>query len=777
MAPSSLERRLCAVVSGDVFGYGRLMADDEAATVRTVGRYREEIELLVAQFGGRLVDFTGDNFLAEFRTATEALDCSLDVHRVVEARNAALPSERRMHFRIGIHLGEVTAEEDRLFGDGVNIAARLEALAEPGGICVSAAVRDQVRRDARVTFEDLGARELKNIPAPVHAFKARGLAPIAAQPAGRDSSKTAARLSLALAAIGLVALATSGWLFLREPQRSPALSSSFRLPVLGDRLANSSFPPIAISPDGRRVVYAANAGSTTRLYLRSLDRFEAEAIEGTEGAVSPFFSPNGSWVGFFTAGTIQKVPLGGGRPVQVSETSNFAFPSAHWGSDDVIRYSRGINVSAGMMQVSALGGEPDSLTRPVSGERWHGVPQRLPDGSVLFTVGTSEGYRAAVVGPEGQERRILEELGPAVAARWLPSGFIVFGQPGRLMAARWKPGDVQAGAPRTVLEGVHTSRHELPFFSVSDTGDLVYASGGLVRTLPVLLDREGRATAITNDRGAFQHPRFSPDDRLLAVDITWRGRSDIYVYDLQRGARRRLTHKGFNIDPLWSADGRHLVFRSARGDGGGQDIYRVRADGSGEAELLLDQGREKIPGSWTRGGSLLAVTDISAAGAFSIGVLDIASGTAELPFSSPFNVGWPVFSPAGDRIAYVSDESGREEIWLRPFPGPGAATQVTLEGGLEPVWSPDGRELFFRRGASFLAVPLGGDHGLRPGKPRALFSGRFDLSPTGHQHYAVDSAGERFAAIELGEAADPEALHLVLDWAVEPLMRPPGNSQ
>ena len=138
-------------------------------------------------------------------------------------------------------------------------------------------------------------------------------------------------------------------------------------------------------------------------------------------------------------------------------------------------------------------------------------------------------------------------------------------------------------------------------------------------------------------------------------------------------------------------------------------------------------------------------------------------------------VGTRCADAAGNRIAYVSDESGREEIWVRPFPGPGAATQVSLEGGIEPVWSPDGRELFFRRGTSFLAVPLGGDDGLRPGKPRELFSGRFDLSPTGHQHYAVDSTGERFATIALGDAADPEALHLVLDWAAETLDRSPAS--
>ena len=765
---TSQERRLCAVASGDVVGYSRLMADDEAETVRTLGRYRGEIGLLVGQLRGRLVDFTGDNFLAEFPTATDALDGSLEIQRVVEARNAALPAARRMHFRIGIHLGEVTVEEDRLFGDGVNIAARLQAIAEPGGVCVSAAVRDQVKRSDSLELEDLGTRELKNIPDPVHAFGVRPRVPVEAVRVESRASGRPGPLPLGVAALGIAALALAAVLMLRQPEPTPAVPSSFRLPVQGDQLSNASFPPIAVSPDGRSVAYASNTGTTTRLFLRSLDRFEAVLLEGTEGAVSPFFSPDGSWVAFFSAGAIHKVRASGGAPVRVCDTSNFSFPSASWGADDVIRFSRGINVSAGMLQVPANGGEPEILTRPTRGERWHGLPQRLPDGSILFTAATSEGDRAGLLDPDGVEWRILQELGPAVAARWLPSGHIVFGQPGRLLAAPWRPGDAAAGSPRSVLEGVHTSRHELPFFALSETGALVYAPGGLVRTVPVLIDLDGRTTPVADDPGAFQHPRFSPDDRLLAVDLTWRGRTDIYVYDLLRGARRRLTHTGFNIDPLWSIDGRSIVFRSTRrGGAGGPDRYSVPADGSGRPELLLATGRDKIPGSWARDGAILAFTDISTPlSKISSGVVDLASGTAEPLYPSPYNVGWPVFSPTGDRLAYVSDESGESEVWVRPFPGPGAGTQVSLEGGTEPVWSPDGRELYFRRGTRFLAVPLEGDGGLRPGRPRELFRGRFDMSPTGHQHYAVDSTGQRFAAIALGEARDPEALHLVLDWDV-----------
>ena len=205
MAPEPVERKLAAILSADVVGYSRLMAEDEDATVRTLAAYREEISLLVRQHRGRVVDFTGDNFLAEFPTATDAAECAVEIQRVVSARNAPLPSERKMQFRIGIHMGEVRVEEGRLYGDGVNIAARLEGLAEQGGICISATVHDQVRNKLDATYQDLGDQTVKNIPDQVRAYRVE---PRAWQPEPRVEAPPAKarRLRTALLALGAVLL-------------------------------------------------------------------------------------------------------------------------------------------------------------------------------------------------------------------------------------------------------------------------------------------------------------------------------------------------------------------------------------------------------------------------------------------------------------------------------------------------------------------------------------------------------------------------------------------
>ncbi len=170
MSSEATERKLAAILSADIVGYSRLMAEDEGGTVRRLGAYRTEITNLVGEHRGRLVDFTGDNFLAEFPTALDAVECAIEIQRVLQARNAALPAERKMEFRIGAHMGDVRVEGGRIFGDGVNIAARLEGLARPGGVCISGSVHDQVEGKLDVGFEDLGERSLRNIPRPLRVF-------------------------------------------------------------------------------------------------------------------------------------------------------------------------------------------------------------------------------------------------------------------------------------------------------------------------------------------------------------------------------------------------------------------------------------------------------------------------------------------------------------------------------------------------------------------------------------------------------------------------------
>ena len=204
MEPEGVERRLAAILSADVVAYSRLMAEDEEATVRRLGVYREQIGALIGEHRGRLADFSGDNFLAEFPTALGAVGCAIEIQRVLRARNAGLPVERKMEFRIGAHLGDVRVEDGRIFGDGVNIAARLEGLAEPGGICISATVHEQVRNRLEVGYVDRGDQTVKNIPEQVHVFEVRlepGSTASARPTAARRPWRVAALIATAVVAV------------------------------------------------------------------------------------------------------------------------------------------------------------------------------------------------------------------------------------------------------------------------------------------------------------------------------------------------------------------------------------------------------------------------------------------------------------------------------------------------------------------------------------------------------------------------------------------------
>jgi adenylate cyclase len=201
-----MERKLAAILSADIAGYSRLMAYDQEATVRTLTAYREQIEALVREHRGRVADFSGDNFLAEFPTAIGAVECAIEIQRVLRARNADIPEERKMQFRIGAHMGDVAVDGDRLYGDGVNIAARLEALAEPGGICISATVHEQVRNKASVAYDDLGDQTVKNIPDQVHVYRIDLEGRPGETQAAAGASPLLRRLAMSAAAIVLLAL-------------------------------------------------------------------------------------------------------------------------------------------------------------------------------------------------------------------------------------------------------------------------------------------------------------------------------------------------------------------------------------------------------------------------------------------------------------------------------------------------------------------------------------------------------------------------------------------
>ena len=554
------------------------------------------------------------------------------------------------------------------------------------------------------------------------------------------------------------------WSMIQSP--IPALRTSrtiVNLPPdqgLGERI------PIALSPDGKSLVYAAGqSGGLPQLYLRALDQFEAKQIPGTAGAQQPFFSPDGQWVGFFADGELQKVSMAGGAPLTICRV--FAVQGASWGPDENIIFGGG--PGAGLLRVSALGGTPETLTSPDSegGEVHHGQPLILPDGkTVLFTIGTGEGSHIGVLSLETGEWHQL--LRGGAGARYLPTGHLVYSQSSRL---RLVPFDLEqfepTGSAIPILDGVSWGNFgglERASFTVSETGTLVYVPGGGGRddtNALVWVDRSGQETSLRVDPGDYLHPRLSPDGRRITLTRLEEelGTGDIWIIDTERGTQTRLTVEGTSYTPFWTPDGKRVTFVS------NGNIFWKPADGSGEAQPLLISENYQRPWSWSPD-DVLAFDDRTSTG-LDIWMLPLDSDPS--PFlDTSFNETMPMFSPDGQWLAYVSDDSGRPEVYLKSYPGPGGRWPVSAEGGKDPMWSADGRELFYRNGDRMMIAAVQTEPTIVIGKPQPLFQRSYLQQLIGSgTNYDISPDGQRFLMIKEESEQESTQINVVLNWFEE----------
>jgi Tol biopolymer transport system component/predicted Ser/Thr protein kinase len=450
-------------------------------------------------------------------------------------------------------------------------------------------------------------------------------------------------------------------------------------------------PAVALSPDGTHLAYVARQGSTQRLYLRAMDSLEPRPIPGTEGAVNPFFSPDGQWVGFVAGEELKKVYVSGGAAQTLANV--VASVGASWGNQGMIAFAYSFN--GPIQQVPDAGGAPQALTRLESEEVNHRWPEFLPDGkAVLFVATPSEiafsNAQIAVQSVGSGERRNLFQ--GVTQPRYAPSGYLLYAQGGSLMAVPFDPQRLMAtGGAVPVVDGVLQSRTTgAAQYSISSTGSLVYIPGGVqsAQSKLVWVSRNGAEQSLAAPANAYMFPRLSPDGRQVAVAISEQG-TQVWVHDLSRETLTRFTFEGnSNYTPLWTPDGKWIAFESNRE--GPLNIFWQLADGSGELERLTTSEHINAPMSWSPDAKLLAFIEVTPTTGLDIWVLRMSDRKAQPFLRTPFNEAAPRFSPDGCWLAYMSDESGRFEIYAKPYPGPGGKWQISTEGGTEPTWNPNG---------------------------------------------------------------------------------------
>ena len=520
--------------------------------------------------------------------------------------------------------------------------------------------------------------------------------------------------------------------------------------------------PLAISPDGRRLAYVAAASGRTQLFVRSLDAFEARAIEGTDGAQYPFFSPDGDWVAFFADRKLKRVAIRGGSPLTVCDVP-IVGRGGTWGDGGTIVFDPG---RSGLMRVAAAGGRAELLTSrdPATDKQDLSWPQFLPGRRALVATVGRTGSVDTAIAALSLDTREWHQLGRGSQAQYLSSGYLIYHanavREGELHAVGFDPDKLTLrGNPFSVIDGVFRAQDAgAAYFAFAQNGTLIFAPGGYARTL-VRVDRNGRRTPLLDERRGFRRPEISPEGSRLAVTIDPRP-SQIWVYDLARKSRIAIATEGHSLGSLWTPDGRRITYAAEAPP----DIFWRAADAGTGAERLLARGGPQYPTSWSADGSLL-VFDDGEPNAYDIWVLPLHGDPWPLVATPASELGGQL-SRDGHWIAYHSNESGRFEVYVRPFPkvNDGKWT-ISTGGGQRAVWSRDGRELFYAVESSIMrvAVEARGQQFLA-GTPERLFDGPFDTSYT---HYAVSKDGASFIAVEVDPHARPTQLHLVLHWAEE----------
>jgi serine/threonine protein kinase len=569
-----------------------------------------------------------------------------------------------------------------------------------------------------------------------------------------------------------------------RPASSPVSQSVVRTSVRLDpgqwldglRVGESDQPSrtaMAISNNGRFIIYAAvkeNPGlqDKSRLYMRRVDQLEAKSIPGTEGGTSPFLSPDDRWVGFWADGKLKRISVEAGIPAVLCNVSRpFGFA---WSTDNQIIFAP--EQGGGLLKIPAEGGKPEALTAPPASEFSHRLPNCLPDGKgILFTImrhGWDLQPSVAVLEPGAGKWRILLE--DAADARYIASGHLAFLRQGTLMLVPFDASRLEiTGQPSPAIEniaqalntgytGTNTASGQ---FSISASGSLVFASGGILpdrENSLVWVDQQGNAEPIASFKAPFVAARLSPDGRRIAYQTLGK-ETQVWIYDLNRGTAARLTSEGLAARVTWTPDSRRVVFGWSKT--AATNLYWQPADGSSPMERLATESKVQFPGSWSPDGEALAFVQGGESG---LDVMIFRQRDRKIMplLVSRFSETHPEFSPDGRWIAYVSDESGRAEVYVQPFPGPGGKGQISIDGGSQPLWSRNGRQLFYRNSNQVWVADVQTGSAFSAGKPRLVFerAGYGMIGPV--TLWDISPDGRRFLMVKLGERKPKPVTEMIL---------------
>ena len=628
-------------------------------------------------------------------------------------------------------------------------------------------LRRCLEKDRKRRLTDAGAARLEIDDALTASPTAEG-AFASSAPATTGSSRGRlpwmAALVVAAALIATLAVPTLRHLRETPPLAPPEMRLEITTPATDAPLH------FALSPDGRSFVFAASGDGPPRLWLRPLDETEARPLAGTEGAAAPFWSPDSRSIGFFAANKLLRIDVAGGAP-QVLAAATPASASGSWSADGTILFAR--QLTDPLWRVAASGGKPVDVTRlDPPRQVGHRHPQFLPD---------DRHFLFYAPGPPETAGIYLGSLDGGAAARltaadsggaFLPPDWVVFVRQGTLVARRLDLARAAlTGDPFTLAERVGVDAFARGGFAVSGAGAVAYRAGGGAARHLAWVDRTGTAVGVAGepDTNELQFPDLSPDDRSVAMRRAVQGNTDIWLLDLVRGGMTRLSFDtALDADPVWSPDGMRIAFSSNRT--GTFDLYVKASNGSGAEERLVNSPNLKQPQHWSSDGRWLVYYEVHPTTGRDLWAADLTSPVhaSRVIANTPAEEVLAQLSPDGRWVAYQTNESGRFEVVVQPFPDAGGKWQVSTAGGVAPRWRADGKELYFLApDATMMAVPVtAAGTSFAAGTPTALFRARVvdgGSIAANRPQYAVARDGRFLINQPVGEAT-AVPITLILNW-------------
>ncbi len=632
-------------------------------------------------------------------------------------------------------------------------------------IAVRTLLRRCLTRDVRQRLQHIGEARIV-----LEHAKAATVEPVVTRRKSRELLLSAiTAIAIVIAAVGWGAFA-----YLRRAPESAQPVRFFISPPASGQLAMTAttasgavVSPLAVSPDGRQIaIIATGSDGKSQIWVRSLDTLAAQALAGTEGAFQPFWSPDNRFIAFFADGKLKKIEVSGGPPISLCDAPD---PRAGtWNRNGVILFAP--TPTSALQKVSASGGVPTPVTALGQDETVHMRPFFLPDGQhFLYRPSTGPGGGPSYVGSlDSAERKFLFNADSTNVV--YSQGYLLFLREATLMA---QPFDAQrlalTGDAFPIAENIRDSgtANSAGIFSLSENGVLVYQTGAAAAGNQLLwFDRAGKQTGTLGDPALYSDLELSPDEKRASftmLDASRKG-TDIWIYDLARGLRTRFTFgSGSAYTSIWSPDSSRILYNANRK--GHLDLYQKPSSGAGTEEAVLEDNLDKYPTSWSPDGRLILYRTGSGGAHTELFVLPLSGDRKPVPFlNSKFEENFGQFSPDGRWVAYRSNESGRSEVYVAPFPGPGGKWQISTTGGDRPRWRRDGGEIFYIAPDNILmaATVNGKGASFEVSSVKPLFATR--VVPGSRYQYAVAGSGQRFLINTAPEPTASAPITVVLNW-------------